>query len=115
MVRPVQSQRSILRNGGAYKLENVFDGVSLQRAADKIKPYRGQDGILVQPQEVFLPEETEKSEEEDEEPRPVREQRPVRRYIEEDDNEEPRLARRVEDDIRPAREHRPVRRYIEDA
>ncbi len=41
--------KEVLRNGGAYRLENVFDGVGIQRAADKVKPYIGQGDILVQP------------------------------------------------------------------
>ncbi len=33
--------KEVLRNEGAYRLENVFDGVRIQRAADKVKPYVG--------------------------------------------------------------------------
>ncbi len=39
--------KEVLRNGGAYRPENVFDGVGVQRAADKVKPYVGQGDILV--------------------------------------------------------------------
>ncbi len=30
--------KEVLRDGGAYRLENVFEGTLVQRAADKIKP-----------------------------------------------------------------------------
>ncbi len=30
--------KEVLRNGGAYRLENVFEGTRAQRAADKVKP-----------------------------------------------------------------------------
>ncbi len=89
--------KEVLRDGGAYQLENVFNGVRIQRAADKVKPYVGQENILLQPREMFFRNDSE--EEEEVEPRPVRERRPPRRYIE----VEPR----------PVREHRPPRRYIE--
>ncbi len=46
--------KEVLGNGGAYRLENVFDGVRIQRAADKVKPYVGQGYILVQPREMFF-------------------------------------------------------------
>ncbi len=75
--------KEIIRNGGAYRLENLFDGVRIQRAADKVKPYVGQGGILVHPQEVFVQKDTE-----EEVPKPARERRPPKRYIEEDEIEE---------------------------
>ncbi len=52
-----------LKQGGAYRLENVFDGVMVQRAADKVKSYVGREGVLVQPQEVFGQEDSEQEEE----------------------------------------------------
>ncbi len=70
--------KEVLRNGGAYRLENVFDGVGVQRAADKVKPYIGQGDILVQPRELIFRDESEG--EEEVEPRSVRERRPPRRY-----------------------------------
>ncbi len=80
-VGPYKKAKDVLRNGGAYRLENVFDGVRIQRAVDKVKPYAGQGDILVQPREIFFRDD---SDEEDEvEPRPVRERRPPRRYGEE--------------------------------
>ncbi len=33
----------------------MFDGVRIQRAADKVKPYVGQEDVLVQPREMFFP------------------------------------------------------------
>ncbi len=73
--------KEVLGNGGAYRLENVFEGTRVQRAADKVKPYTGQEDILVQPRELDFRDDTE--EEEEVEPRPVRERRPPRRYGEE--------------------------------
>ncbi len=69
------------RNGGAYRLENVFEGIRVQRAVDKVKPYIGQEDILVQPRELVFRDDSE--EEEKVEPRPVKERRPPRRYGEE--------------------------------
>ncbi len=73
--------KEVLRNGGAYRLENVFDGVRIQRAADKVKPYVGQGDILVQPIELIFRGDSDEADEV--EPRPVRESRPPRRYGEE--------------------------------
>ncbi len=70
--------KEVLRNGGAYRLENVFDGVRIQRAADKVKLYIGQGDILVQPRELMFPDDSD--EEDGVEARPVRECRPPRRY-----------------------------------
>ncbi len=33
--------KKVLRNGGEYRLENVFDGVRIQMAADEVKPCVG--------------------------------------------------------------------------
>ena len=56
---------------------NVFDRSEIQRAADKVKPYHGDEQWLTEPQEVFVPEETV--------PEPVqpRVRRPPPRLIEE--------------------------------
>ncbi len=35
--------KEVLRQGGAYRLENVFDGVTVQKAADEVKPYVGRE------------------------------------------------------------------------
>ncbi len=110
--------KEVLRGGRAYRLENVFDGVIIQRAADKIKPYVGQEGILIQEREVFF--HREKEEEEDDEPRPVRERRLPARYREEDEGrieteEEQEPAREEIErkrERRPVRERRPPRRYM---
>ncbi len=48
----------------------------MQRAAEKVEPYVGREGVLVQPQEVFGQENREQQEEV--EGRPVRESRPPR-------------------------------------
>ncbi len=76
--------KKVLKQGGAYRLENVFDGVLVQRAADKVKPYV-ERGVLVQPQEVFCQENSKQ--EEEVEPRTVGEHRPPRRYGEEKEKE----------------------------
>ncbi len=73
--------KEVLREGGAYRLESVFDGVRIQRAANKVKPYVGLDNILVQSREMFFRDDSDG--EEEAEPRPVRERRPRRRYGEE--------------------------------
>ncbi len=73
--------KEVLQNGGAYRPENVFEGTRVQRAADKVKPYIGQEDILVRPRELAFRDDSE--EEEEMPPRPVRERRPPRRYGEE--------------------------------
>ncbi len=30
--------KEVLRNGGAYRLKNVFEGTKVQREVDKVKP-----------------------------------------------------------------------------
>ncbi len=111
--------KEVLRQGGAYKLEDVFEGVVIQRAADKVKPYVGQDNILTQPREVFYQEDSE----EEDEPRPVRNRVPPRRYTEEDDSpqipEREEMAGDEESELaagsaRPCGQRRQVRRYIEE-
>ncbi len=101
-----------LREGGAYILEDVFDGTEVQRAADKVKPYVGQGEILVGQLEIFTPGELDDSESE-EEGRPVRERRPVRKYIEEDEDTSYGRGRQP---TRTARENRiPPRRNVEES
>ncbi len=73
--------KGVLRQGGEYRLENVFDGVVVQRAADRVKPYVGREGVLLQQQEVFGQEDSDQ--EEEVETRPVRQRRPPERYGEE--------------------------------
>ena len=67
----------VLRDGGAYLLENLFTAQTLQRTAEKVKPYQGQEEWLVGPDTSVsdVPEE-------DEVP-PPRLRRPPRRLIEE--------------------------------
>ena len=66
-----------IRDGSAYRLKNVFDDSEIQRAAEKVKPYVGEEQWLDRPQELYIPEVVEP------EPRPVRERRPPPRLIEE--------------------------------
>ncbi len=73
--------KEVLRDGGAYRLENVFEETRVKRAADKIKHYMGQENILVRPRELIFRDESE--EEEEIPPRPVRELRLPVRYGEE--------------------------------
>ncbi len=51
----------VLRDGGAYLLENLFNGQKVQRTAEKVKPYQGPDEWLLQPDETVgdVPEEDE--------------------------------------------------------
>jgi len=67
----------VLRNGGGYVVKDPFTGQLLQRAAEKVKPFCGEEQYLVEPQDsVFQADlETEVS--------PPRTRRPPRRYIEE--------------------------------
>ncbi len=73
--------KEVLRDGGAYRLENVLEGTLVQRAADKIKPYIGEENILVRLRELIFRDDSE--EEEKLPQRPVRERRPPVRYGEE--------------------------------
>ncbi len=54
--------KEVLRDGGAYRLENVFEGTRVQRAADKIKPYIEQEDILVRPRELIFRDDSEEEE-----------------------------------------------------
>ena len=68
----------VIREGGAYLVENVFTGKTLQRAAEKVKPYYGSSQWLLEMEEkLIIPEEEEN------EPLPPRVRRPPRRLIEE--------------------------------
>lgn len=69
--------KEIVREGGAYRLENVFTGVELNRAAGKLKPYHGEEQWLLEPREVNVEEFP------DEPPVSPRVRRPVKRYVEE--------------------------------
>ncbi len=73
--------KEVLRQGGAYRLENGFDGVIVHRAAHRLRPYVGQERVLLRQQEVFGQEDSEQDEEL--EARPVRQRRPPERYGEE--------------------------------
>ena len=68
--------KTVLREGGAYIVENVFTGQLLQRTAEKVKPYWEQGEWIMSPQEIYTPEPMP-------EVIPARERRPPRRYIEE--------------------------------
>ena len=70
-------------DGVSYIVENVFNGKTLHRAADKVRKYIAEDGYVVDMEEVVVPSDEEDEEEVIEEPRPTRERRPVRRFIEE--------------------------------
>lgn len=65
-----------LGGGVAYRLQNPFTGVETQRAADEVRPYRGSEEWLLDPQEIDI-EQTEQ------EVLPPRARRPPRRLIEE--------------------------------
>ena len=70
-------------DGVSYIVENVFNGKTLHRAADKVRKYIAKDGYVLDVEEVVVPSDEEDEEEGREEPRPTRERRPVRRFIEE--------------------------------
>ncbi len=89
--------KEVVRGGGAYVVESTFDGTTIRRAAGKIKPYRGGEGILVQPQEVVSLSDSDVAESETEREvkrRPVRECRPPRTYVEQSEIQERRRAAR---------------------
>lgn len=67
----------VIRDGGSYRLKNVFDQRVIQRAAEKIKPYCGEEQWLLMPQEVVVPENDFS------EHLPPRQRVPPRRLIEE--------------------------------
>lgn len=67
----------VSRDGGAYLVENPFTGQKLQRAAEKIKPFHGDEQWIVEPQNTSFSADVET------EPLPSRIRRPLRRYIEE--------------------------------
>ncbi len=69
----------VIRDGGAYLLENVFTHQKCQRAADKVNPYYSEEEWILEPQEVIVPE----AEDSEPEPLPPRTRRPPHRYIEE--------------------------------
>ena len=65
----------VIRGGGAYLVEDVFTGQKIQRAAEKIKVYHGDEGWILNPQERVF------SEDHEEEPVPPRQRRAPRRLI----------------------------------
>ena len=73
--------KEVAQGGVSYVLENTFTGDTIHRASEKIKRFVGDEGYIVDMNEVVLPSEDE--EEETVEPRAARQRRPVRRYIEE--------------------------------
>ena len=76
--------KKVILEGVSYELENMFNGTTLRRAADKLKSYYGGEGYLVDMEEIVLPSEDEEEEEEAlPAPREARVRRPVRRFIEE--------------------------------
>ena len=66
-----------MRNGGAYVVKDPFTGQQLQRAAEKIKPFYGDDLWVLEPQNTTFRADLET------EVLPPRVRRPPRRYIEE--------------------------------
>ncbi len=67
----------VIREGGAYLLQNLFTGQAVQWTAEKVKPYHGSDEWLTEPEcQVSAPEM-------DSEPIPPRLRRPPWRLIEE--------------------------------
>ena len=67
----------VMRNGGAYVVKDPFTGQQLQRAAEKIKPFYGDDLWVLEPQNTTFRADLET------EVLPPRVRRPPRRYIEE--------------------------------
>ena len=68
----------VLRNGGAYIVKDPFTSQQLQRVAEKIKPFHGDEQWLIESQDITFQAEVETK------VLPPRVRRPPRRYIEED-------------------------------
>ena len=67
----------VMRGGGAYTVQNPFTGQRLQRAAEKIKPFQGDEQWLLEPQNTTFSADVET------EVLPPRVRRPPRRYVQE--------------------------------
>ena len=67
----------VIRDGGAYLLENVFTRQKVQRAAEKIKPYLGKEEWLLASLKVSC------AKDDNDEPMSPRLRNTPRRYIEE--------------------------------
>lgn len=67
----------VLRNGGGYVVKDPFSGQLVQRAAEKVKPYCGEEEYVVEPQDTVFHTDLET------EVLPPRVHRRPRRYIEE--------------------------------
>ncbi|MPC69344.1 hypothetical protein E2C01_063567 [Portunus trituberculatus] len=112
------------------QVENTFNGTTVRRAADKVKPYIGHEDILLREKELYLPAEDDmEQEEENDQLRQRRERRLSLRYrdddepgmaignrpedeVEQEENSDPE-GEGEEDVVRYRRERRPVRRYVE--
>ena len=68
----------VLRNGGAYIVKDPFTSQQLQRVAEKIKPFHGDEQWLIESQDITFQAEVETK------VLPPGVRRPPRRYIEED-------------------------------
>ena len=73
--------KKVLQGGVSYELENTFSDDTFHRAPDKIKRFVGDEGYMVDLNEIVVSSEDE---DEGEEPRRgARQRRHVRRFIEE--------------------------------
>ena len=72
----------VIRDGHSYILEDPYTGKSVQRAADKVKPFVSRSEIIPDPEEDHVDELYDVEEEEDIQP-PPRHRQPPRRLIEE--------------------------------
>ena len=73
----------VIRGGQVYVVEDPYSGKTLQRAAEKVKPYVGRSDIVPELEEEQLCESVEEEEEEEDHCLPPRRRRPPRRLIEE--------------------------------
>ena len=67
----------VLRNGGGYVVKDPFTGQMLQRAAEKVKPFCGEEEYVVESQDTVFHADLET------EVLPPRVRKRPRRYIEE--------------------------------
>ena len=66
----------VLRHGGGYVVKDPFTGKQVQRAAEKVKPFYGEEQYLVEPQDTVFQADLET------EVLPPRTRHPPKRYIE---------------------------------
>ncbi len=57
--------KEVIWDRSVYILENLWDGTRVQRAVNKVKPYYGNDPLIVKPEGLILPPEDAEEDEVD--------------------------------------------------